>query len=78
MIRNFRDRETARIARGEYSRRFPVDIQRRTKMCLDKLRVAESLQELEPFRSLRLEKLRGNRKGQYSIRVNRQYRICFA
>ena len=47
-------------------------------MCLDKLRVAESLHELEPFRSLRLQKLRGDRKGQYSIRVNRQYRICFA
>lgn len=77
MIRNFRDRETERIAHGDFSRRYPVEIQRRAKMCMDKLRVMESLRELEPFSSLRLEKLRGDRKGQFSIRVNRRYRICF-
>ena len=78
MIRSFADRETRRIAQGEYSRRFPVQIQRRAKMCLDKLKAIESISELRAFHSLRLKKLRGDRKGQFSIRVNRKYRICFA
>lgn len=77
MIKSFRDRETRCIAPGEYSSRFPVQIQRRAKMCLDKLRAMESVSELQSFQSLRLKKLRGNRKGQFSIRVNRQYRVCF-
>ncbi|MFT5140805.1 MAG: proteic killer suppression protein [Rhodothermales bacterium] len=77
MIKSFRDRETRCIALGEYSSRFPVQIQHRAKMCLDKLRAMESVSELQSFQSLRLKKLRGNRKGQFSIRVNRQYRVCF-
>ena len=45
---------------------------------MDKLKVIESISELRVFHSLRLKKLRGDRKGQFSIRVNRKYRICFA
>lgn len=76
MIRSFRDRDTQRIARGEFSRRLPPDLRRRARGCLELLAAAEKLEDLLMWPSLRLKKLRGNRAGQYSIRVNRQFRIC--
>ena len=77
MIGSFRDRETERIASGRFSKRFPPEIQVRAKALLDRLRAANSLEDLMVPRALRLEKLKGVRRGQFSIRVNDQYRICF-
>jgi proteic killer suppression protein len=78
MIRSFRDKETERIAKGWFSKRFPADIQERAKALIDRLGSAKSLDEMKRPSSLRFKKLRGRRQGQYSIRVNHQYRICFA
>lgn len=57
------------------SRKFQA-IQDRAELRLAQLNAAVSLQDLS-FPSMRLEKLSGERKGQYSIRINKQYRICF-
>jgi proteic killer suppression protein len=77
VIRRFKDKETERIANGRYSKRFPFHIQERAKALLDRMHAAESLQDMTVPPSLRFEKLRGIRRGQFSIRVNDQYRICF-
>ncbi len=77
MIVSFRDKEAARIFARERSRRLPQDIQ---QVALRKLRMLNNARELGDLRSPpanRLERLRGNRKGQYSIRINDQWRICF-
>jgi toxin HigB-1 len=77
MIKSFRDRETARIWNREYSRRLPGDIQERALMKLQQLHAAGDLKDLSIPQSNQLEPLNGDRKGQYSIRINRQWRICF-
>ena len=77
MIRSFADRETERVWGGERSRRLPPDIQ---DTALRKLRLINAAQRLEDLRippGNRLEALSGNRRGQYSIRINGQWRICF-
>jgi toxin HigB-1 len=78
LILNFRDAETARIWSGERSRRLPSDIQ---NVALRKLRLLNGALDLGDLRvppGNRLEALRGNRAGQHSIRINDQWRICFA
>ncbi|MDX2224431.1 MAG: type II toxin-antitoxin system RelE/ParE family toxin [Rhodospirillaceae bacterium] len=77
MIRSFRCIDTARIWRGESSRAFPVAIQDRALRELRQLDAAERLDDLRHPPGNRLEHLRGNRKGQLSIRINQQWRICF-
>jgi proteic killer suppression protein len=77
MIASFRCKETERIASGGISKRFPTDIQRRAKMRLDRLDAAAGLDDLRVPPSHRLEALAGNRAGQWSIRVNDQWRVCF-
>ena len=62
---------------GEFSRRFPRDIQRRAKMRLDRISAAVRLQDLAVPPSHRLEPLKGKRRGRHSIRINDQWRICF-
>ncbi len=77
MIRSFRGSETPRVWAGEFSRRLPRDIQ---AMALRKLRLLNSARQLSDLAvppNNRLEALKGNRKGQYSIRINDQWRICF-
>jgi len=77
MIRSFSCNETARIFRRERSRKLPGDIQR---VALRKLRMLNRSQTLADLRvppANRLEKLKGEREGQYSIRINDQWRICF-
>jgi proteic killer suppression protein len=77
MIRSFRDRETAKIWAGERSRRLPGDIQ---PIALRKLRLLNAASRLEDLRippGNRLELLSGDRSGQYSIRLNQQWRLCF-
>jgi len=77
VILSFRDTETARIWRGERSRRLPSDIQ---TVALRKLRLLNGALDLNDLRvppGNRLEALRADRVGQHSIRINDQWRICF-
>lgn len=77
MILNFKCKETARVWGGDYSRKLPVSIQEKA---LDKLRILNAAVRLENLTvppGNRLEALKGDRKGQHSIRINQQWRICF-
>jgi len=76
MIRGFKDRRTARFYRGQPEPRFgAVAAQASRRLTL--LDSADSLRDLTELRSNRLESLSGDRAGSYSIRINRQWRICF-
>ena len=77
MIKSFRDKETEKICKREYSKRFSRDIQERALMKLQQLHAAGDLRDLSIPSSNQLEALRGDRRGEYSIRVNNQWRICF-
>ena len=77
MIRSFLCKETEALFNREFSRKFPSDIQRTALRKLIILDSAESLIDLKVPHSNRLEKLLGDRKRQYSIRINEQWRICF-
>jgi proteic killer suppression protein len=77
MIGSFASEETEKIFRGELSRKLPRDIQRTARRKLLYLDDAEDLNDLLAPPGNRLEKLKGNRVEQYSIRINDQWRICF-
>ncbi len=77
MIRSFRCRETERIFRGGTSRQFPPEIQTRARLRLRLLHSAISLADLIAVQGNRFEALRGDRADEYSIRINRQWRITF-
>jgi toxin HigB-1 len=77
MIRGFRDAETALIWDGFRSRKLPPDIQSTALRKLMMLNRARTLNDLRVPPANRLEPLKGKRSGQWSIRVNRQWRICF-
>ena len=77
MIQSFADRETELIWRGERSRKLPGDIQGIALRKLRLLHAARVLQDLRVPPGNRLEALKGNRTGQWSIRINDQWRICF-
>ncbi|MBS0215906.1 MAG: type II toxin-antitoxin system RelE/ParE family toxin [Proteobacteria bacterium] len=77
MIRNFTDREAERIWGGTQSRRLPAGIQVVARRKLRMLNNAVSLDDLRIPPANRLEALKGDRRGQYSIRINEQWRICF-
>ncbi len=77
MIRSFRDRDTEAVFRGDRCGRFARSVQRAAQRKLRILDAAESLADLRVPPGNRLEKLMGRRKGQYSIRVNDQWRVCF-
>ena len=77
MIISFANKETEIVFRGEFSSRFPPHIQNKA---LNKLRILNNVNDLEQLRvppSNRLHLLSGDRKGQYSISINDQWRICF-
>lgn len=77
MLKSFADRETELIWSGRRSRKLPSDIQ---NIALRKLRMIDQSRRVEDLRvppGNRLELLKGNRAGQYSIRINDQWRICF-
>ena len=76
-ILGFADKETAKIFRGEFSRRIPQEIQTIALRKLIYMDKAKSLNDLRIPPANRLELLHGDREGQYSIRINSQYRICF-
>ena len=75
MIRTIKDRETQKLWDRKFSRKFQA-IEKIARIRLAFLHRAQSLQDLT-LPGLRLEALKGDRKGQYSIRINDQYRICF-
>ena len=77
MIESFASIETEKIFRGLVSRKLPRDIQRTARRKLLYLNDAEDIQDLRAPPGNRLEKLSGDREGQYSIRINDQWRICF-
>ncbi len=77
MIESFASEETRKIFLGQVSTQFPKDIQRTARRKLLYLDDAEDLQDLFAPPGNRLEKLKGYRTGQYSIRINEQWRICF-
>jgi toxin HigB-1 len=77
MIKSFRCPETEKIFRREFSRKFPRDIQKRAFMKLNAVDAAVEITDLRLPPSNRLELLKGKRKGQYSIRINDQWRLCF-
>ena len=77
VIRSFADRETSRLFRRERARRFPGSLQRTMLRKLVMLDAAETLDDLRVPSGNRLEKLGADRAGQYSIRVNDQWRVCF-
>ena len=76
MIRSFRDRDTERFAAGERVRAWD-SFRRQAERRLRVLDAATSLGDLAALNSNRLEALKGDRKGQHSIRINDQWRICF-
>ena len=77
MIRNFVDKEAEKIWQGRPSRRLPADIQAVARRKLRMLNSAATLDDLRVAPANRLEALKGNRKSQYSIRINDQWRVCF-
>lgn len=76
MIRSFSDREAEKVWAGTPSRRLPGDIQSVARRKLRMLNNAATLDDRIPPAN-RLEALRGSRKGQHSIRINDQWRVCF-
>lgn len=77
MIKNILCKETKKIWGGERSSKLPQDIQQVARRKLRMLNNANVLEDLRIPPNNRLEKLVGNRAGQYSIRINKQWRICF-
>ena len=77
MIESFASDEAKKIFLGQLSTKLPKDIQRTARRKLIYLDDAEDLQDLLAPPGNRLEKLKGKRAGQYSIRINDQWRICF-
>lgn len=76
-IVSFADKETEKIYNSRFSRRLPIDIQRTALRKLIYMAGAQSINDLRVPPSNHLEQLHGDRDGQYSIRINEQYRICF-
>jgi proteic killer suppression protein len=77
MIRSFRDSATERLFKRERSRAVPSGLRRAALKKLVMIHAAESLADLRVPPGNRLEKLKGDRDGQHSVRINDQYRVCF-
>jgi len=77
MIRSFKDKEAEKIFKRQRSSRLPEKMQRVALRKLRMLNRAENLNDLRVPPANRLEKLKGDRLGQHSIRINDQWRICF-
>lgn len=77
MIKSFKDNETEKIYNQKFSKRFPNSIQKVALRKLIMMDNAECLDDLRIPPANHLEKLSGDREGQYSIRIHNQYRICF-
>ncbi len=77
MIKSFRDADTQKVFERQRVRRWSLELQRAALRKLSILDAAEDLRDLRVPPGNRLEKLSGDRAGQYSIRINDQWRICF-
>lgn len=77
MIKSYGSKETEKIWEGEISLKLPPDIQKTARRKLRMLNNSHDLDDLRMPPANRLEALKGDRKGQYSIRINAQWRICF-
>ncbi len=77
MIRSFADKETEKVFNQQFSKKLPQSIQRVALRKLMMIDNAENINDLRVPPANYLEQLYGDRQGQYSIRINRQYRICF-
>lgn len=77
MIISFQDKETEKIWNQEYSKKLPRDIQRIGLRKLIIINRAKDLNDLTVTPGNKLKQLAGNRQGQYSIRINNQFRVCF-
>ena len=77
MIRDFADKEAEKVWNGTRSRRLPTDMQAVARRKLRMLNNAATLDDLRIPPANRLEALKGDRKGQHSIRINDQWRVCF-
>ncbi len=77
MIASFKDKETKKIWEGEYSRKFPAEMQKTSRRKLIHIQSAIDLNDLRIPPGNKLHKLKGDREGQYSISINNQWRICF-
>ena len=77
MIFSFRSKETEKVWYGEFSKKLPPDIQKIARRKLRMLNNSTELSDLQIPPSNNLESLKGDRKGQHSIKVNDQWRICF-
>jgi proteic killer suppression protein len=76
MIRGYSDRQTERFARGQRVKQFEP-FRRQAERTLDRLEAATGLSDLANFPGHKLEKLKGDWAGRYSVRINDQWRICF-
>ena len=76
MILSYRDKRTADFAAGKRIKAFS-GIEQSSRLKIDRLEAAAALQDLAALPGNRFEALKGDRKGQYSIRINDQWRICF-
>ena len=76
MILSYRDERTSDFARGKRVKAFS-GIKRSARLKLDRLEAATSILDLSALPGNRFEALKGKRKGQYSIRINKQWRVCF-
>ena len=77
MIKSFKDKETEKVYSREGSRKLPEDVQ---QVALRKLRMVNNAKNLNDLRippANNLEKLKGDREGQHSVRINDQWRVCF-
>lgn len=77
MIRSFKCSETEKISKGFHSLKFPSTIQKKALEKLTMIKSASTVTDLKIPPGNRLEKLKGRRASQYSIRINDQWRICF-
>ena len=77
MILSFADQSAAALFSGSFVRTLPVEIQGRARHRLMQIDAASRIEDLRVPRSNNLEALQGDRKGQWSIRINKQWRICF-
>ena len=77
MIKSYRNKMTETVAEGKAPKGFPADLVKRAVLKLMALQYATSLDDLRSPPGNRLEALDRDRKGQHSIRINKQWRICF-
>jgi proteic killer suppression protein len=77
VIRSFRDKTTEAVFHGERPKGFPADLVNVARRKLRYLNAAADLGDLRSPPGNRLEALAGDRKGQHSIRINDQFRVCF-